>query len=272
MSSFGSARRRSPGRARGRPSARRGRADVGVFLVDGAGHDHRRESLGGPLADQAGERGEHRRHPAFDVAGPSAVEPAALDDRGGMGRSSSRRPAPCPGGHRKGWSVRPSRESGSGRSGWSRPGAIVTVCRSTSIPIRRTSLPGSRSSPLRGTPARSGAGPSGSRWGWRRGPRAVGSRRPRHRTPSGNSSSPRRSSPILSGRSVELASRCNPIREKFRASTSTAESDFDVIDCKKRLDSSGFRTGPRSPDTPVRLAIGFDDRAVDPRELARGSL
>ena len=53
-------------------------AEEGVFLIDRAGHD---DVAGAArlLADQSGERRQHRRHAALDVAGAAAVEPAILD-------------------------------------------------------------------------------------------------------------------------------------------------------------------------------------------------
>src|SRR5262249_60688650 len=60
---------------------RPGGAEEGVFLVHAARHD----DVGGAarlLADDAGERGQHRRHAALDVAGAAAVEPAVFDPGG----------------------------------------------------------------------------------------------------------------------------------------------------------------------------------------------
>ena len=56
------------------------RAGVGEFLVDRAGHDHRRRA-GGAFAGQAGERGEHGRHAPLDVARAPAIHPAVADRR-----------------------------------------------------------------------------------------------------------------------------------------------------------------------------------------------
>ena len=56
-------------------------AEERVFFVDRASQDEI-GSARGFLARQPGERGQHRRHASFDVAGATPIQPAILDPRG----------------------------------------------------------------------------------------------------------------------------------------------------------------------------------------------